>query len=178
MAVGRIILPALAFVPLDGTADNLAPTLDLVQGSGSPPANTPTPRFPRWTFNHADFRWLCVAFRLPDDYVSDPAFKIDWYCDTYEADRYVGWTTYIAAITGNDATIVEEELADSYNMTACEVLAAGRLAQDQNTIGNADGLAAGDLVMLIFGRRGSEGAGDSYTGDAFFLGGVLEYKAG
>lgn len=167
MATGRIIIPALAFVPLDGSAGNVPMALDMVQSSGGPPG----PRFPRWGCDVVGPKLGCITFRMPADYASAPDFLFDWY--TAETTGDVKWMAYLAAITEDDAGSIAAKALDTVNNVIADVLAnANRLAQDHVPLANANSVAAGDLVMLVFGR---DGAADACEGTAYFLGGIFEY---
>lgn len=166
-AIGRIILPALSFVPLDGTGGNLPPSLDLVQSTGGAGA----PRFPRWTFSVATPELLCVTFRMPADFVANAKFLIDWYTALTTGD--IMWRVNLACLSRNDGTIIPSKAPDANNIVITNILGnANRLAQDSIALTNDDNVTANDLVMLIFSRDPTQ---DSGEGDTFFIGGILEY---
>ena len=171
MATGRIILPALAWVPLDGSSGNLAPLLDFVQSSGGPPG----PRFARWLFEHtADLSaWIAAAFRMPDDYAGSPALKFDWYSPATGYSPFP-FKAALAAVSEDEA--LETKAPDDGVLAVCypHDTIANVLNQDAIDLADYDDdLAAGDLVMLVFGRDDTW-AGES-TDDAYFLGGAFEY---
>lgn len=171
MAKGRIILPAPAWVPLDGSPGNLGPVLDFVQSSGGPPG----PRFARWIFESDDsLRWLCATFRLPDDYAGTPAFVFDWYAPTHGYEVFP-FKARVAAVSEGDG--LPDKAPDSSVSAAAypfDLNNDNRLNQDTiDLAASDDGLAADDLVMLMFGRDDT-GEGESAY-DAYFLGGCFEY---
>ena len=170
MTTGRIILPALSFVPLDGSAGNLPPSLDFVQSSGGPSG----PRYPRWTFTNTQYRWLCTIFRLPADYVGNMVWLFDWYAAATTGNCY--WVAFVAAITESGAATIEDKGAAA-EAAAIDTPDGTTKELSQKSVSlNEDGAVAGDLVAVIFGRKASHGS-DTMTGDAFFLGGILEYNS-
>ena len=173
MSTGRIILPALAWTPLDGSSGNAAATLDFIQSDA---ANDPTPRFARWAFDDSSDESICVVFTMPDDYGSSPTFTLQWYIDdTSDAVRWVG---KLLAITPNNDETLEDKtypssvaVADAASASTAKALMECEI--DFSTYN--DSLAAGDLAMLILTRDGDDGA-DTASGDACFVGGILEYR--
>ncbi len=172
MATAHMPLPPMAFVPLDGSAGNEAPALDYIQSSGAAPA----PRPARWAFDDTINEHVCAVFRMPDNYASDPVFKIDWYAAATAGD--VVWCIEVAAISEGDAATPENKTGDAVNAVDDTVDGVTkRLNQANLALANDDGVAAGDLVMLVFYRdpEDSSGQTDTLVGDAYFLGALLEY---
>jgi len=175
MATGRIILPAPAWAPLDGSAGNLFPVMDYVQSSGGPPA----PRFPRWifdTYGVTGLQWLCVSFRMPADYASAPVFKWDWYVseNIEQGSNLIDWTIALAAITdGGSLPAKAPDTALETQIYANEI--QNLLQQDSASITASydDDLAADDLLLLMFGCKGEYS--EHLPNYAYFLGGILEY---
>jgi len=168
MATGRIILPALAWVPLDGSTGNHGPALDFVQSV----AAAPSPRYARWAFDKDVDEHLCVVFRLPDDFVSGPVVKVDWYCITDTGDCV--WGCRLAAQSEGDMQGVINIDCDAAVTTVQDATRSylGQFALDLSA--HNDNLAAGDIVMLVL-FRDADNAADTVNYDAYFLGGVFEY---
>jgi len=167
MATGRIILPALAWFPLDGSTDNAAAVLDFVQSTGGPPG----PRYPRWGFAQTtapdDPENICVVFRLPDDYASLPKLKIDWY--TAGTDTFAFYS-YMAALSAGDA-VASAALDSAVQSSPTTNNGAGELNQAECDFQlYDDDLAAGDLVALVLTRPNA-----GLAEDVYFLGGIFEY---
>ena len=142
MATGRIILPALAWAPLDSSAGNLPATLDFVQSSGGPPG----PRYPRWHFQGSVVENICVAFRMPDDYASDPVFKID-YMTTATGYSPHDMNFALAAISADEA--IANKAFDTLISNPCHGHASTTLLLQQEDVDLStqdDDLAADDLV--------------------------------
>jgi hypothetical protein len=171
MAIGRIILPALAFVPLDGSSGNLPAELDFYQ---SVAANDPTPRYARWAFDASQDEGICVTFEMPSDYGSAPILYIQWYIAATSND--VRWRAKLLAITPNNSETIQDKTYASSATTLVTVpgttLTTARTALDLTAV--SDSAAAGDLVMLILYRDSSDDA----AGDAYFVSGLLEYTRG
>ena len=172
MATGRIIIPALAWVPHDGSAGNLAPALDFVQSGGGPPG----PRFARWVFECTfDLSaWLTATFRMPDDYAGSPAFKFDWYSPATGYSPFP-FNVALAAVSEDEALETKAPAGGVQTICYPHATEPGRLCQESISLaGFDDGLAAGDLAMLLFARD------DTWVGesmeDAYFLGGAFEYS--
>ena len=169
MATGYIVFPTTAWNPLDGQAGNEAPAFDYNQSSGAVPA----PNVARWAFDDSSNEHICVVFRAPGNYASAPALKLDWYGAAIANE--VRWAVEVSAITASDAATPEDKTGDTVNEV--DDTADGttlELNQASITLTNADSLAAGDLVMLVLYRNAEHG-NDDFVGDAYFLGGVLEY---
>jgi len=168
MATGRIVLPALAWHPPDGSASNLAATLDFKQSGGA----APSPRYPKWIFNNGGIYGIQIAFNLPADYASDMDLKISWFGDVLSGNCY--WQARVAAMSESDAATPFTKtfaagvaVADAVDGTQYE------LCQTSISLGE-DSAAAGDFINILLERLGDH-ASDTMLDQAHFLGAILEY---
>jgi len=172
VSIGRIILPALAWAPLDGSSGNAPAELDFLQSDA---ANDPTPRFARWAFADNADEHICVTFTMPGDYGGSPRLKLQWYINDTSDD--VRWRGKLMAVTpNNDETVEDKTYTVSVTVlgTASASTARALLESELDFSSYNDSLAAGDLALLILWRDGDD-ADDDASGDACFISGLLEY---
>ena len=172
MATRYIILPAMAWAPLDGSTGNAPARLDFMQSDA---ADDPTPRFARWAFDDASDECICATFTLPADYGSAAKFKLQWYIN--DTTDEVRWRGKLLAVTpDNDETVEDKTYANSVTvLDASSASTAKALMEAELDFSTYDdSLAAGDLAMLILWRDGDDGDDDA-SGDAYFISGILEY---
>ena len=171
MSTGRIILPALAWAPLNGSTGNLPAELDFLQSDA---AYDPTPRFARWAFDDDTEEGICVTFTMPADYGSSPKFTAQWYISATSGD--VLWRAKLLAVTpGNSEPVEGKTYSSSVAGLAAAPGSTKSLAQTEIDFSTYnDSLAAGDLALLILWRDGDD-VDDDALGDAYFISGILEY---
>ena len=168
MSTERVILPALAWCPLDGSAGNLPAKLDWVQSSGGPPG----PRYPRWHFPSAQLCAICCVFRVPANYNGDPVLKYDYMTTAYGYSPHT-MKFGVAAISATEAiltkafdTLITDTVdGDSSNANVLVQESIDLSSQD-------DDMVANDLACILVQRDGTH-EGD--VGDMKFFGGVFEY---
>lgn len=170
MATGFIHLPALAWVPADGSTSNAAPTPRRIKST----AAAPSLHFVEWQFADAVKAYLYATFRMPADYASAPILRVDGKANATSGVAVL--SSRVAAITAGDVDTPNEKALGTDNTTTWTANAteARRLVQASVTLTNADSAAAGDLIVLEFARLGDD-ASDTLTVAFEFLGGLLEY---
>lgn len=173
MATGSIpLLPGSATMP-DGSSGNAAPGLVRFQGTeANPKKHLLALNFDAATDEHA---WW--TFRMPADYASGGAVKIQWAANATTATT-VRWGARIGAVTPADADTFLEHAAAATSTAASSTntTEANRVTEVSITLANLDSLAAGDLVSLVVYRDADGTSGtDDLAVDASFLAGVLEY---
>jgi len=167
-----LLLPGGATLP-DGSTGNLAPALIRVQGSEA----NPKKHLLALAFDGAGGKELAWwTFRMPADYLSGGAVKIQWRLNG--TANAVKWQATIGAVTPNDADTPAEHASAAASATTTNVntTEAGRLTETSITLANLDGIAAGDLVFLCIFRDSADGA-DTATQDAELLAATLEYTS-
>lgn len=173
MATGIVSLnPGSAIFP-DGTASNLAPQLARVKSS----AAAPSPYFYQINFDAAQLEQCSWQFVMPPNYLSSPLLLV--FCKMTSATTgNIVMNARIAAITSGDAVDMDAKAYAAVNAATAAVpgTAGFVLAYPINLAPNADSLAAGDLVILYFGRDGAN-VGDTATGDLEVVGLSLTYTA-
>jgi hypothetical protein len=172
MATSTIILSIAAAVPSDGSASNAAPAIVRFQGTEA----NPKKHFLAAAFDAAADEHLSWTFRMPADYVSGGAVKLEWMANA-TANSAV-WGARIAAVTAGDAdTPVEHAAAAaSTTTTATNATEARRGNATSITLANLDSVAAGDLVFLLV-YRDADNASDTLTVDAELIAASLEYTS-
>lgn len=164
MATGTIILPILAAVP--------DPT--------NPPglAFTSTTARPYLAFDGTAAIEACVwTFRMPTDYSSGLAAKIQWSGSSSTTTSHtVQWTVYVMALTPDTDGATDSDSFDTENVVSDDILGttAKRIQECSLTLTNADSVAAGDYVAIRLLRDYSDAA-DDLTEDAWLWGLSLEY---
>lgn len=142
--------------------------------SGLSVLGTQTPVLPirRWAFDQTTEERIFTDFIMPANYASGGTFLIAWYsAGTTNAVRWAirimavptstaflarAWDTAVAANYNNDGT------ANELTISSLDVSA------------EMDGAAAGSQIYVMLYRDASNG-GDTYAGDAFFVGSRFEY---
>lgn len=172
MATGSILLsPGAAIVP-DGSATNAAPQLARVKSS----ATAPAPYYLQLNFDASTEEWCCWSFRMPADYSSALACKVQYKMASATSGDVI-WGTQIAAITDGDATDADAKAFAATANTATVTVpgTAGHIDEASITMtANIDSVAAGDFVVLRLFRDADAG-GDTATGDAEFIAAALTY---
>lgn len=172
MATVSILLPPAAAVLPDGSASNLAAALVRIQGTES----SPKKHFLALAYDGAgavENAWW--TFRLPADYASGGALKIQWRAAA--TSNAVKWQAKIGAVTPADADTPAEhaEAAAATVTTNVNTTESGRLTESSITL-TMDSAAAGDLIFLLL-QRDSGDAADTCTVDAEVLAANFEYTA-
>lgn len=161
MAIATILLPLLAASP---DASN-APAVGFVSGR------------PYLSFDASTDEIVTWAFRLPQNYASGAALKIQWGgVASVTATHTVFWGCEVMALTPDTDGDPDTDSYDTINTVSDDILGttAGRLQECSLTLTNADSMAAGDYVSLRF-RRDADNASDDLTEDARLWAVALEY---
>jgi hypothetical protein len=170
MATGTVLLtPGSAVFP-DGSASNLAPALQRTQGTQTG-AKVHALEI---AFDGAGgLELVFFNFRLPVDYASGGALKIQWMLNA--TANAVKWQAKIGAVTPADAdTLLEHAYAAAATVTtSVNATEARRLTESAITL-TMDSAAAGDWISLQL-LRDSADAADTSTVDAEFMGAAFEY---
>lgn len=162
MSVGTIILPIGAADLPDGSASNAAPDIKKVKSS----ASAPTPYFKHALFDASTREQLYWSFRMPDDYASTPAMKVQYKMASAITGNVV-IEGRIAATSPGDATDLDAKAfaaANTSTATAVPATTAGKIGEISLSLTNADSLAAGDMVTVYFARDAANGS-DTAAGD-------------
>lgn len=172
MATGSILLtPGSAIIP-DGSATNAAPQLARVKSSASAPA----PYYLQLLFDASTEEWCCWAFRMPADFASALACKVQYKMASATSGDVI-WATQVAAISDGDATDADTKAfaATANTVTVTVPGTAGHIDEASITMtSNIDNLTAGDYVVLRLARDADAG-GDTATGDAELIAVALTY---
>jgi hypothetical protein len=171
VATGTVLLPIGAARVPDGSASNLAPAIVAVKSSASAPA----PYFLQAAFDAAQTEQIMWPLRVPTNYASGPALKVQWKAAATSGD--VRWEGRLAAYTpGTDSTSLDAKAFAAANNTTTTAGAttAQRVVETSITLTNADSLTAGDFAVIYLARLGGDGA-DTMTGDALVVGVALDY---
>lgn len=164
MATGSILLPANAWVPPDGTANNIAPALSRLQGSQTNKTHKQV-----WLFDGAGAvpEQLYVSFIMPANYASGGALKINGTINS-TTGNVARMQATVGAITAADADTPLEH-AQSTAATAdftANGTEARRLLTGTITL-NMDSAAAGDEIIIRLLRDPAD-ASDTHTSDFEF----------
>ena len=172
MATSTIYLPAASAVLPDGSASNLAPALQRVQGSEAAPKKHIMVLAFDGTGNKEIAWW---TFRLPADYVSGGVLKIPWWLNAIT--NAVKWQAQVGAITPADAdTPIEHAMAAAATVTTnVNTVEANRLTESSITL-TMDSAAPGDLIILMLFRDSADAA-DTAAVDAVTPGVSFEYTS-
>lgn len=170
MATGSILLsPGAASLP-DGSASNAAPAIQRRKSS----ASAPTPYWTELWFDASTEEQVCWSFRMPADYSSSPALKVQYKMSSATTGG-VAFEGRIAAVSDGDAQDVDAKGFAAANVgTATVPGTAGHLDEVSITMTNADSLAAGDFVVVYLNRDPAH-ASDTATGDAEVVACALTY---
>lgn len=170
MATGTISLPIGAAVLPDGTATNAAPAIQRVKSS----ASAPGPYFLQLAFDASTKEQANWGFRMPSDYASAPAMKVQ-YKMTSATTGAVVFEGRIAAITSGDATDADAKaFATTNTVTDTVAGTAGFMKEASVTLTNADSVAAGDFVVAYLSRDAANGS-DTATGDCEVIAVAITY---
>lgn len=171
MATGTIALPIAAAQIPDGSSGNAAAGIQRIQGTEA----NPKKHLLAALFDAATDEHLWWTFRMPADYASGGALKLQWMTDTASANNVV-WGGRLGAVTPGDAdTPVEHAAAAaSTTTTAGNATEARRLIETSITLANLDSVAAGDLVTIVV-YRDADNASDTLAADAELLAVAFEY---
>jgi hypothetical protein len=174
VATSTIVLPVGAATLPDGSSGNAAPAMERVQGTES----NPKKHVLAARFDAATEEFLYWAFRMPADYVSGGAVKIQWGSITAVTSTNVVWKAAIGAVTPADAdTPIEHARAAASSATSANnTTEAGRLTEASITLANLDSVAAGDYVFLCISRDAANGS-DTLAEDARLFAASLEYTS-
>lgn len=171
MTTGSILLTPGNANLADGSTNNATPALQRVKSS----ATAPGVYFLQAAYDASTVEWLTWSFRMPDDYASAPAARVQ-YKMTSATTGGVAWDVRISATSDGDAQDVDAQDFAAANVgTAASVPGtAGYLDEVSITLTNADSLAAGDFVVVYLGRAVADAA-DTASGDAEFIACNLSY---
>ncbi len=170
MATGSIVLsPGAAILP-DGSASNAAPAMQRTKSS----ATAPGVYFLQLAFDASTEEWCCFSFRMPDDYASGLAAKVQYKMASATSGG-VAWDVRVSATSDGDSQDVDAQDFTSANVgTATVPGTAGYLDEVSVTLTNADSVAAGDFVVIRVARAVADAA-DTAAGDAELLAVALAY---
>jgi hypothetical protein len=116
-------------------------------------------------FDATTEEWVTWSFRMPDDYASAPALKVQWKAASATSGGVV-WDARVSATSSGDSQDVDAQDFDSANTaTGTAPGTAGFLLETSITLTNADSVAAGDFVVVRLARAAANGS-DTATGDA------------
>lgn len=172
MATGTVLLPIGAATLPDGTASNLFPGVVRAKSSGSAPGVY----FLQANFDASNLEWFTWSFRMPSDYDSAPTLKIQFKMASATTGNVIV-VGRVAAITPGDATDADAKVFGSANTsaaTAVPATTAGKIGEISLALSTNDSLAAGDWVVVYFGRDGASGS-DTAAGDLELVSLNLEY---
>lgn len=161
MATGTVILPLLNAV--------LDPT--------NPPAIGFANSAPYLDFDSGTDELIYFAFRLPSDYASGAALKIQWGgVSSTTITHTARWACEVMALTPDTDGDPDTDSYDTANEVDDDILGttAGRLQEASLTLTNIDSAAAGDYVKLKFYRNANH-ANDDLAEDARLWALSLEY---
>ncbi len=170
MATGSVLLSPGSATLYDGTTSNATPGMVRVKGT----ATAPAPYYLGLAFDASTREQVAWSFRMPIDYASTPAAKIQFYAAA--TSGAVVFECRLAAITPGDSQIVADKVFASANTSSAATVpgTAGYLAEVSLPLSNADSLAAGDWMVLYLARDAAH-ASDTATGDVTVIGVSLEY---
>lgn len=171
MATGTILLDPKSATPPDGSSGNAAPQPIRQQGTETNPKKHAIV----YAYDAATAEHLWFRFRMPTDYASGGAVKVQWQANAVTATAVV-WASRLGAVTPNDAdTPVEHAAAAASTATSStNTTEARRLTEASITLANLDSVAAGDLVDLVIYRDAANGS-DTLAIDAEFVYAAFEY---
>jgi hypothetical protein len=145
----------------DGSASNAAPAMQRAKSS----ATAPGIYFLQLAFDASTEEWCCWQFRMPADYASAPAAKVQYKMASATTGG-VAWDVRLSATTPGDPQDVDAQDFAAANVGTDTVPAtAGHLDEVSITLTNADSVAAGDFVVVRLARAVANGS-DTATGDA------------
>lgn len=171
MPTGSVLLsPGAATLP-DGSTNNAAPAIQRVKSS----AAAPTPHFLQLAFADSIIERAMWSFRMPADYSSAPALKVQYKM----ASAMTGTVVVdgrVAAVSDGDATDVDAKAFAAANTANMAVpLTLGNLDEVSVSLINNDSLAAGDFVVVYLARLG-DNILDTASGDMEVVAVALIYS--
>lgn len=161
MATGTILLPILAAVP-DAT---------------NPPALVFSTSRPYLAFDATTDEIVYWTFRLPENYASGAALKIQWSgASSTTTSHTVVWGCQVMAMTADTDGAMDSDSYDTANTVSDDILGttAKRIQGASLTLTNFDSGAAGDYLALKFYRDADNGS-DDLAEDAWLWAVSLEY---
>lgn len=176
MATSSIWLPCGAATLPDGSSGNAAPQIERVQGTET----NPKKHLLAIRFDPSTEEFAYWSGRLPTEAAAAPTFVVDllWTSIAAITATAVVWGSRISAITAADVdTPIEHVQAAQRTVTSnTNTTEAGRLITAQITFTNAqaDGVTAGDLMVVSISRVAASGS-DTLAEDARLLGATLKY---
>ena len=114
-------------------------------------------------------------FRMPANYTSGLTAKIQYTMASATTGK-VDFEVSVMAVSDGDGADVETDSFDTVNSGSATVPGtAGLLDEISITLTNADGVVAGDLVLISLARDADDGTNDTATGDAEVLTMTIQY---
>lgn len=132
---------------------------------------------PRVLFNDTTDEIMHWTFRMPSDYSSALAIKLQYSMASATTGNVV-LACEVMAVTDADAAAVDADSYDTVNTSAATAVpgTAGYMDEISITLTNADSVAAGDWVAIKLSRDANH-ASDTATGDLELIAVSLEYTA-
>lgn len=161
MATGTVSLALQAAQPSDGSSGNAAPQPLTKQGTES----NPKKHYRVYAFDAATAEYVTFSFRMPANYASGGALKIEWSANAITATAVV-WAAKVSAVTAGDVdTRLEHASAAAASVTSnTDTAEANRIKEASITL-TMDSAAAGDVIDLVFFRDAANGS-DTLAVDA------------
>jgi hypothetical protein len=171
VAVGTVQLPPMAARMPDGSASNLACGSTTRQGTQTGLKN----HFTTLDFDGAGgLENALWHFRMPSDYASGGALKIQWQANSTSAQN-CKWQAQVGAVTPADAdTVLEHAFAAAATVTTANNTAEARRLIESSITLTMDSAAAGDFITIRLFRDSADAA-DTLAVDAEVLMVVFEY---
>lgn len=148
-------------------------------GGGSSPAGWAANAngHPYLTFDDSTVEQARFMGTVPDDYGSDLAASI-YYSMASATSGKVDFEVAVMCVSPDDAADVDSDSFDTVN-AADETVpgTAGYMSEIEITLSNADGIAAGDLIVVKVERDADDGTDDTASGDAEVRAVLVEYAA-
>ena len=163
MATGTVLLPLLAAL---GDPTN-PPALAFQSGSNRPYLD----------FDATTDELIVWSFRLPENYASAAALKIQWGgVASSTVTHTVRWAVEVMALTADTDGDPDTDSYDTSNEADDDILGttAGRIQELSITLTNFDSGAAGDYVAIRLSRNANH-ANDDLAEDARLWAVSLEY---
>jgi len=165
-----IILPIEAATLPDGTAGNLAATIERVKSS----AGAPSPHFMRAWFNSTTDSFLYWSFRMPADYGSGLTAKIQYTMPVATSGSVVVGVALMAVTPGDAQDIYADAMGTINSATDTVPGTVGYMKEISISLTNTDSLVAGDFVVLYLSRDANN-ASDTAKNDLDVVAFSLEY---
>lgn len=170
MATGSIMLtPGAATLP-DGSASNAGAALQRVKSSATAPGIYAL----QLAYDADTEEWACWQFRMPADYASGLAAKVQYKMASATSGDVV-WDVRVSATSDGDSQDVDaQDFAAANTATVTVPATTGHLDEASITLANADSVAAGDFVVVRVARDATSES-DTASGDAELLAVTVEY---